>query len=199
MLPAGKIIQKFPDKFDQEEIAVRDLIEEFDGRSLELVILILAVPNLVPFINALGITHVTGALMLFFTGQMMTGSSRPWFPKFILNLKIKKTKLVKVLDKVTPFIRRVGLLMRRRMEGLCDEKLRKLYGFVLFVLTVILCLPIPFVNVPPVAIMVIILLGYFQHDGFFCLIGLIITPIFLVALYYSLMYVGAHLFAVAPI
>ena len=195
MKKASALVEEFPEKFTREKVPIRDLMEEFENRSLILVILILALPNLLPFVNALGITQVTSFLLLFFTIQMIRGSVRPWLPKRILNYEIKRERMIVIANRASRVLRFIEKHIKTRYETLADEKFAPVYGFILFLLAFALFLPIPLFNVPPALIMIFMLLGYLQRDGLVLIISTLAAVISLTALSYALYVLGLYIIA----
>lgn len=194
MSSASKVIESLPDQLDGSEISVRDVLEEMNGRSLLLTVLILIVPNLIPFVNALGITHVTGLLLLIFTVRMMMGLKKPWLPGWLLRMKTDKKQIKGISDKAVPVFRAMEKVIRPRLSFLANGPLVYFYAFILFCLTVVMLLPLPFINFLPALIMTVIVLGLIQKDGVVSAIGAILAIGLIGALVYAFLTIGNGIF-----
>lgn len=191
MPSASEVIEKLPDQLKGKEVTVSDVMDEMNGRSLLLTILILIVPNLLPFVNALGITYITGILLLIFTTRMMIGSRTPWLPGWVKKLKTKRKNIRSMSEKAVPVFKTLEKFIKPRAQNLVSGKIRIFYAFLLFLMTIVLLLPIPFINVLPALIMTIITLGMIQRDGIVAATGGILAIILAAAIVYAVFAVGS--------
>lgn len=195
MESTGTFVKQLLDSVSEPQFSVDELLNAMENRSMPLMILVLAAPNILPFINALGITHVTGTLMFFLTGAMMLGLRRPWLPKRVRHMHMDKAQLITVTERVAPYLSRLENYIRPRMTSLCIPELYPVYGVVLFALTIILLLPLPFINVLPALCIVLLLLALLQNDGLVILSVLIFTCIFIIALITGFFWLGDAMFS----
>lgn len=179
---ASEIIESLPDKIDGDKISVSDVVLAMDNRSLLVIILFLTVPNLAPFVNALGITQITGILLLIYVVRMMMGIRQPWLPQRLLKLDTDRENLQKATKKVVPWLKKLEKFVHPRLRVLAVGKIHFFYGLVLLALTIVMLLPIPFVNVIPALFMTVILLALIQRDGLIALISALLAIAFIIGL-----------------
>ncbi|PJB69311.1 MAG: hypothetical protein CO093_10750 [Alphaproteobacteria bacterium CG_4_9_14_3_um_filter_47_13] len=194
MTSVSEVIEGLPGRLKEGKISVHDVMEEMNGRSLLLVILLLIIPNLIPFINSLGITHITGILLLIFTIRLMVGIHHPWLPEWLGNMKTDKKHIQKISEKAAPWFKRMERIVRPRIYKMAGEKIHFFYAFLLLILTIIMLLPLPFINVIPAIIMMIITLGLIQQDGLVSALGAILAIALLTGLIYAVTLVGSSIF-----
>ncbi len=193
MASASEVLENLPNQLNGHKVSVRDVLDEMNGRSLLLTILILIVPNLIPFVNALGITQMTGILLLIFTMRMMIGIRRPWLPGWLLDMQTSKGHIQAMADKSVPYFKKLESIIRPRFRSLTTGKVQNFFfSFLLFALTIVMLLPMPFFNVVPAVVMTIITLGLLQRDGVTVFIGSIIAIVLLTGLGYGIATVGSE-------
>lgn len=187
-------MDSLPDKVEGDSLSVRELLQLLRRRSLLLTLAVLTAPNMLPFINALGITHVTGILMFFFTAQMIMGRESPWLPGRLLCYELQKKDLEKVCRRGAPYVSWMEKFIKPRFPAAVSAHLLPLYGLLLFTLTFILMLPLPFVNVLPAVLMMLILLALIQMDGVLALIGAILGIAFSIGIAVGITWLGFQIF-----
>jgi hypothetical protein len=190
MAHASKVIERLSRSLKGRTVSVGDVVEEVNGRSLYLTILVLSLPNLIPFLNTLGITHVTGLLLLIFISQLILGSRSPWLPQWLLRVKTKRKGFQKALDQILPYLRKTEKMVKPRWTALATGKMVGIYGLIMLALTIVLVLPIPFINVIPAVLLSAIALGLTQRDGIITAVSGILSLIFLAVLGYGLATAG---------
>jgi hypothetical protein len=194
MESTGTFVKNLPEAIRGPQFSVDELLNAMEKRSMPLMILVLAAPNILPFINALGITHVTGTLMFFLSGAMALGQRRPWLPRRIRHKRLEKDQLVTVTQRVAPYLHWLERYIRPRFVMMCRPALYPFYGMVVFILTVILLLPLPFINVLPALCIVLTLLALLQHDGIMMLAVLALNTVFVLALCAGFYWLGEAMY-----
>lgn len=163
----------------RERIAVADLVAELGNRAFGPLLVIFALPNLIP--APPGTSTILGLPLIFLTFQMLFGS-RPWFPGFIAKRSLRRVDFKKVIDVSVPHLARAERLLRPRLLALSSPLGQKALGFVCLCLATLLVLPIPFGNTAPSIAMALIGLALVERDGLWITAGLgvAIVAVFLV-------------------
>lgn len=168
------ILAALPSRFKAPTLTVADLSEALSGRAYGMLLLVLALPNLIP-IPAPGLSAVVGAPLILVTLQMMLGLKSPWFPHFIAKRTLKTQQLKRVCARVLPVIKRLELVASPRLTFLAKPPADRLIALICAVLSLMIMLPIPFGNALPALAICLFAVGILQRDGLFILAGLLVT------------------------
>jgi len=103
--------------FTTQEVSIRELRDALSGRIYGVLLLVLALPNLVPF-PVPGLSAITGLPLLLLTMQLVVNMQIPWFPKAVLNRSIKTDHLHKVCNHVFPYLRKLERFIMPRFMWL---------------------------------------------------------------------------------
>jgi len=128
--------------------------------SFGFILLFLSVIALLPVISV-----VARILIIVLTGQIILGYHDPMLPGRLLKKQLPSKYLVRLRHHVVPALRRLEYFVRPRwvimLKG--TRRLTALVGMMGMILS--LPAPIPFINMPPAAIGMLISLSYIEHDG----------------------------------
>jgi hypothetical protein len=148
-------------------LTIREIVDRMDERAFGLLILILAIPCLLPAVQ--GVPQIVAVPMLLLAGQVLMGRSEPWLPEGVLKRRISKSWL----DRMAEFAaKRMGWferLSRPRLRVLATGFGEKLAA-VMIVLGVICILP-PVTNTVPSLGISLLAMGLIQRDGLFVAFG----------------------------
>lgn len=148
-------------------LTIREIVDRMDERAFGLLILILAIPCLVPAVQ--GVPQIVAVPLLLLAGQVLLGRSEPWLPETVLKRRIAKPWLDRMSDFAS---RRMGWferLSRPRLRVLATGFGEKLAA-VMIVLGVICILP-PVTNTVPSLGISLLAMGLIQRDGLFVALG----------------------------
>jgi hypothetical protein len=152
-----------------DSISVAQLAEIFKDRAFGALMLVFAVPNLIPTpVNA---SAILGVPLIVITVQMVMGRSVLWLPRFIAVRAVPRSLLKTMVEKALPFIRRAERLLQPRQEWLFGPLGGRLIGATCLLLSIILFLPIPFGNWVPALALSIFALALLQRDGIAAIVG----------------------------
>ena len=152
----------------RERISITDLLSEMDTRAMGALLMIFALPNVLPSLP--GTSGILGLPLVYLTSQMMLGRL-PWLPKFIANRSLPRDSFAALIDRVEPWLAWSERFLQPRLNWLVNERAEQLIGGVALVLSVILILPIPFGNMLPALAICLFALGLMEHDGVWVLAG----------------------------
>lgn len=158
----------------RQRISVGDLLEAMGERAFGALMLIFALPNIVP--TPPGTSAITGMPLVFLAGQMLFGK-QPWLPRFIAVRSMARADFASVVRKIKPVFIRVQKLLRPRLEFLFQPALERLIGFICLVLAVILALPIPLGNILPAIAICCFSFALLERDGFVSALGGIVSVV----------------------
>ncbi len=156
----------------RERISIGDLMASMDARAMGALLLIFALPNVLPSLP--GTSGILGLPLIYLTSQMMLGRL-PWLPKFIATRSLARTDFAALVDRIEPWLARSERFLKPRLGWLVHEKAERLIGLVALFLSVILILPIPFGNMLPALAISLFALGLMEHDGVWVIAGFVVT------------------------
>ena len=148
----------------EKPLTLGDILAETSERGFSLVIVLMALPFLLPmppgFAGPLGF----GCLVL--SAQMALGRRSPWLPKRIAQFQFPNwlaLKLLNVLRRVTGVLEKIA---RPRMRQLAEShQIWRLNGVCIAWLAFLLMLPIPFTNPIPTAGILLLAVATLEADG----------------------------------
>jgi len=156
----------------RSRVSIGDLLASMDARAMGALLLIFALPNVLPSLP--GTSGILGLPLVYLTSQMMLGRL-PWLPKFIANRSVTRHDFAALIDRIEPWLTRSERFLRPRLGLLVHENAERLIGAVALVLSVILLLPIPFGNMLPALAISLFALGLMEHDGVWIIAGTVVT------------------------
>ena len=150
-----------------EGLTLREIRDRLDERAFGLMILILAIPCLVPALY--GVPQIVGIPILLLAGQMLLGREEPWLPEAVLKRRVSKA----MLDRMAEFaIKRMGWferLSRPRLtlftQGLAER------AAAAFMILATLTIVLPMTNTVPSVALALMSVGLIQRDGLFVAAG----------------------------
>lgn len=170
----SEILAALPDRFSTPTVTIAALSDVLSGRAYGMLMLVLALPNLIP-IPAPGLSAIVGAPLILVTLQMMVGRTSPWFPHFISKRSIKTEQLRRVCNRVVPVMQRLELVTSPRLKFLAKSPVDRLIALICIILSLMIMMPIPFGNALPALAICFFAIGILQRDGLLVITGLIVT------------------------
>lgn len=147
-----------------ERVRLKDVVDVLEDRAYGLLLLILALPNVIP--NPVpGLSGILGVPLVLVAAQLAAGRPHPWFPKFLAERSMRTADFKAVVEKLVPWLRRLERLTRPRLRWLCKPPSERLLAAFCLMLAIVLALPIPLGNILPALAVSLIALGLIEHDG----------------------------------
>jgi len=162
---------------DKDRISIGDLLDALRRRALGAMMFIFAAPTALPMPP--GVSAITGAPLLFLSIQLMLGLN-PWLPRIISDRSLSRVDFEKVVKAIAPWLAKAESIMRPRLTVMAKRPAIYAVGFICFVLSVVLFLPVPLGNMLPSIAIAIMALGILERDGIWIIIGLITAIVSLV-------------------
>ena len=170
------MITNYTEKLEQyinenDEISTFDLFEILGAHtSFLILLLILSVLNIV--LAPLPInSFILGIPLILFSICYLFGIKEVVFSKKLFKKSVKCTAWRKHTHKVSYYIEKIFVLSKPRFFYLSQLHRRLVSGFVLFISSLLIFLPIPFINTSGSVTMIMVLLGIIQKDGLFLTTG----------------------------
>ena len=163
----SRLLRRLADDGAETGLTLRQIRDRLDERAYGLLILLLAIPCLVP--GLYGVPQAAGVIVILLAGQMLVGREEPWLPRGVLNLRCKGGWLTAMADFAEKRLGWIDRLSRPRLTRFADGPGEKLAaGFmILATLTIVL----PMTNTIPSIALALLSVGLIQRDGLFVIAG----------------------------
>lgn len=185
----------------RERVSLSDLLELLGDRALAALLLIFALPNVIPVPP--GASAILGLPMLLVAAQLAFGG-RPWLPDFVAKRSLSRAQFEAVVNRMAPWLARAEKLLRPRWLALSGRVAERLVGALCLVLSLVVFLPIPLGNMLPAFAVCVLCLGLMERDGLCVLCGALLAAVSLTvvagvlyAMARTLMFLLANAFALA--
>jgi hypothetical protein len=175
VLATSDVLLRLVREFPGERLTMADIVAGLEDRTFGLLMLLLALPNCPPMPGIPFLSTVTGTPLAFFAGQLALGQPMPWLPQRLLRQSLDRAQLLRVLETIAPYIKRVERLLKHRLPWLATGAGERVAAGIACALAVILALPIPGGNLLPAWAIVFFALGIVERDGVCVVIGGAIT------------------------
>ena len=189
---ARKLSEELESIIEDREVTLREVIQVLRGRAYNLLMLLLALPFLLP-IPLPGLSTVLGLVIAIIAARLTLGQ-KPWLPARLLDKKLPQKFFPSVIGGARRFLRFLEVMLRPRLLWLTTPRFVQMHSFIIFLAAVVLLLPLPpGTNFPPALCIVIMAVGLLERDGFFIIGGYVAGAINGVFFYYLATY-GQKLF-----
>lgn len=165
-------------------ISVGDLAQIMQARAFGALLLVFALPNVLP--APPGTSGILGLPLLYLAAQMMLGTP-PWLPPFISRRSMLREDFAALIERVTPMLERAERLLVPRLPALSTPLAERLVGGLCLVLAFVLVLPIPLGNMLPAFAICLLALGILERDGVWILAGTV-TGLLALLIVYGVVY-----------
>jgi hypothetical protein len=170
--PQRKRLSELLDEISRDDsrarISVSDLLVAMEGRATGALLLLFALPNVLP--TPPGTSGILGLPLVYLSAQMMLGRL-PWLPPFISNRSMSRDDFAQTISRATPLLARAERLLKPRLSLFVKDGAQNVIGAVCLLLAVVLMLPIPLGNMLPAIAISLISLGVLERDGAWVLGG----------------------------
>ena len=151
--------------------AVGDIADRFGRSGFGFVILLLALPALIPIPGPFG--FVFGSCLALVSVQVLAGAERLWLPDRVRTMQIDGGKLKSGISHAAGWLRWTERWIRpgRGPEWIIQH-LSPVVGVPVLILALIVAIPIPFGNIVPCLALMLLALGLIAEDGLALFMGL---------------------------
>lgn len=164
------VLREFLDSQTGERVSLGSLRDALGDRGFGVLLLIFALPNLVP-VNVPLLSAVLGAPLVLLAAQLAYGRHEPWLPDWLTGRSFPRESFTAVVRRALPALGRIETLLRPRLTILLSWTGERLVGVVILLLALILTLPIPFANWLPAFGIALFGLAIVEKDGLAVLAG----------------------------
>ncbi len=175
-----------------ETVTLKELIDTMSGEGVQVLIIILLAPFLIPA-SIPGSSTPFGILIILLELAFLS-NKKLYLPDFIGKYELSKEsvlKLFEILEKALGYLEKIskprGKLSSKRFILQFNAVINIILAFFLF-----LPLPIPFTDFIPAVSMLMLAVSTLEHDSYLMVLGYAAT-IFTILYFYSVGYVGIEI------
>src|SRR5260370_40547713 len=166
--PTSVRLARMLDRAEQEAVvSIAGLLAQLGGRSFGLTLLVMAVLGFLP-----GTSTVAGLLVAWRAVQMMLGHEAAGLPRLVARRSIGVERLARVIGIAAPWLAWVERLVHPRRPALFQTT-KPLTGIMMLLLGLSMVSPVPFSQVMPALVIMLLALAYLEEDGIALLVALI--------------------------
>ncbi len=160
-----------------DKMSIGEIKNSLRERGFGILLAIAASPICLPIPVPPGYTTFFSIPLFIFSVQMIWGMKSPWLPEWISKKEISKKNLEKLIEKTTPWLRKIESYLHPRLTYISVHAWERIIGIFSFIFTISIALPIPLANFPPGWGILIMSLGLLNKDGLTIIIGMIVGTI----------------------
>mgnify|MGYP001202314598 CR=1 FL=1 len=168
-LTLSDMLSALADDERRERIAVADLLDALGDRAIAALLIVFALPNVLPMPP--GTSAILGAPLLFLAAQMAF-NMKAWLPAVIARRSIARSDFSSMVQRVSPWLERAERLMKPRLTPLAIGAMESVVGAVCLLMALAVFLPIPMGNMLPALAICLLAMGILERDGLWVLVGL---------------------------
>jgi hypothetical protein len=157
--PTSIVLERLLEGAPGDYVSLGSLIESLRERSFGIVMLIMGLVALIP-----GVSGIIGVLLMIPAFQMILARKAPFFPGIVARRRIPKARLARLIARINPILRRIERVVRPRWPTPFEATKRSV-GFLVLLLAATLLAPIPFSNIVPALVIVLLSFAYLEEDG----------------------------------
>jgi hypothetical protein len=167
----SETLEQLITEFHTRRVTLREVIVVLQGRAYNLLMLLLAMPFLLP-LPLPGLSTVLGTVIAVIALRLTLGQ-KPWLPARLLDRELPPKFFPTLLNGTRRVLRFLEVLLKPRLLWLtASPQLNQLHAFVILLASFVLLLPLPpGTNFPPAVCIVIMAGGLLERDGRFILAG----------------------------
>lgn len=156
-----------------DRISFGDMLDALGERGFGLLLMLFAIPNLLPFPGVPGVSFVTGMAILFISFQLILAKDEPAFPGWVSDKSFTRAQLSTFILKTNPLLRWLERPIRPRLSPLVVGAGERMIGVVGVIHALTLALPIPMGNLPQAVALILLALALIELDGVMAILGYI--------------------------
>jgi len=173
----------------EDKVCTFDLVERLHERGIGMLLFIFALPAALP-IPALGINVIIALPLLLLTAQQAMGRHSVWIPEKIKYKSISRAQFEKFLNSALPFVKKLEILVKPRMEFVTQGVFSRMVGFAGLIMALSVCVPLPLTNTVPSFGIALMALGVLTRDGLAVLTGMMIGLAWVTLLVFVIGFIG---------
>jgi hypothetical protein len=162
-IPVSELVTAIARDWPTERLTLGDLIEALGARGYGVLIVLFALPNLLP-VYIPGLSPIFGVPLLIICAQLAYGLPTPKLPALLTRRSMRRADLRMIAEKALPWLRRVERYVKPRPSWITTRAGERLIGAYGVWLAAIVCVPLPLTNGPPSLACLIMAIGLMEED-----------------------------------
>lgn len=171
--PASQLILSVAQSWPEPRITMGELMQAFGMRSYGLLMVLFALPNLLP-VYIPGLSPIFGLPLGIICLQLALGYPTPRLPGFLTRRSMKRSDLEMIALKAQTWLRRIERFVKPRPSALTTRTSERAIGAYGALLSLIIIVPLPFTNGPPSLACAIMAIGMMEEDSLTILAGILV-------------------------
>jgi hypothetical protein len=172
-LPVSALMLHIARDWPRERLTLGELIHAFGTRGYGLLIILFAIPNLIPLYIP-GWSPIFGIPLFIVCAQLAVGLPEPRLPGFLTRRSLRKADLLMIVEKSAPWLKRIERFVRPRPSFLTGAIGARAIGVYGAFLAAIVCIPLPLTNGPTSLACAIMAFGLMEEDTRSILAGAVV-------------------------
>lgn len=171
--PASRLILSVARSWPDPRITMGELMQAFGMRSYGLLMVLFALPNLLP-VYIPGLSPIFGFPLGIICLQLALGYPSPRLPGFLTRRSMRRSDLEMIALKAQTWLRRIERFVKPRPSFLTTRGAERAIGAYGALLSLIIVVPLPLTNGPPSLACAIMAIGMMEEDSLTILVGIIV-------------------------
>ncbi|MBU8538498.1 exopolysaccharide biosynthesis protein [Falsiroseomonas tokyonensis] len=163
-VPVSELVTRIAQDWPTERLTLGELMEALGARGYGVLIVLFALPNLLP-IYIPGLSPIFGFPLMIICAQLAYGLPTPKLPKLLTRRSMRRADLRLITEKALPWLRRVERYVKPRPSWITSRAGERLIGAYGVWLCCIVVVPLPFTNGPPSLACLIMAMGLMEEDS----------------------------------
>lgn len=167
-----QVIEDVVNRSSSDRLLIRDLVEAMETVGFGLAIMVFSFGIIIPLPPPF--PSIIALPLIIFSLQMIMGYKSPKLPKRFSNLSIKRSTLAMLVQKSSPYIRKIERILKPRLLFMTSIFAERILGFFILIFSSFIVLPIPLSNFIPGLGVLIISFGLLGKDGLLVILGIVV-------------------------
>jgi hypothetical protein len=168
--PVSELVLGIARTWPTERLTLGELMEALGQRGYGVLIVLFALPNLLP-VYIPGLSPIFGFPLMIICAQLAYGLPSPRLPGVLTRRSMRRSDLQLIAEKSLPWLRRVERFVKPRPSFITTRSGERLIGIWGVLLCLIVVVPLPFTNGPPSLACLIMAIGLMEEDSVTILLG----------------------------
>lgn len=162
-VPISELLGRIARDWPTERVTLGELIASLGPRGYGILIVLFALPNLLP-VYIPGLSPIFGFPLMIICAQLAYGLPTPKLPAILTRRSMKRSDLRMITVRALPWLQRVERWVRPRPSFVTSRTGERLIGAYGVLLCCIIVIPLPFTNGPPSLACMIMAIGMMEED-----------------------------------
>lgn len=158
-VPTSELLGDLLDEAPADFVTLAWLIGRLRERSFGMIMLVIGLVALAP-----GASMLVGLLLVVPAVQMMLAREGPVFPRFVAERRLPTPQIARIVKRIIPLLRRIEKVIHPRWRT-PFEPTKRVVGFVILLLGGTLLAPLPFFQIIPALVIVLLSFAFLEEDG----------------------------------